>query len=40
MIDKQKFAKLRPEDLLQRAYDVKSPKEAIDLYGDWAGSYD
>ena len=40
MIDNKKFAKLRPEDLLQRAYDVKSPEEAIDLYRDWAGSYD
>ena len=40
MIDNQKFAKLRPKDLLQRAYDVKSPEEAIDLYRDWACSYD
>jgi len=40
MIDNQKFAKLRPEDLLKRAYDVKSPEEAIDLYRNWAGSYD
>ena len=40
MIDNEKFAKLRPEDLLQRAYDVKSPEEAIDLYRNWAGSYD
>ena len=40
MIDNKNFAKLRPEDLLQRAYAVKSPEEAIDLYRDWAGSYD
>ena len=40
MIDNKKFAQLRPEDLLQRAYDVKSPEEAIDLYRNWAGSYD
>ena len=40
MIDNEKFEKLRPEDLLQRAYDVKSPEEAIDLYRDWACSYD
>jgi predicted TPR repeat methyltransferase len=40
MIDNKKFADLRPEDLLQRAYDVKSPEEVIDLYQDWAGSYD
>ena len=36
----KKFKKLRPEDLLQRAYDVKGPEEAIDLYRNWAGSYD
>ena len=40
MFVNKKFKKLRPEDLLKRAYDVKSPKEAIDLYRDWAGSYD
>ena len=40
MIDNKNFAKLRPEDLLQRAYAVKSSEEAIDLYRDWAGSYD
>ena len=40
IIDKQKIAHSRPEDLLQRAYDVKSAEEAIDLYRDWAGSYD
>ena len=40
MIDKENFGKLRPEDLLQRAYDVKSPEEVIDLYRDWACSYD
>ncbi len=40
MINNKKFVKLRPEDLLERAYDVKSPEEAIDLYRDWAGSYD
>ena len=40
MIDNKKFAKSRPEDVLQRAYDVKSPEEAIDLYRDWAGSCD
>ena len=40
MIDNKNFAKLRPEDLLQRAYALKSPEEAIDLYRDWAGSYD
>ena len=40
MINSNKFAKFQAEDLLQRAYDVKSPEEAIDLYGDWAGSYD
>ena len=39
-IYKKKFAKIRPEDLLQRAYDVRSPEEAVDLYRDWAGSYD
>ena len=40
MIDNNKLEKFRPEDLLQRAYDVKSPEEAIDLYRDWADSYD
>ena len=40
MIDKKELARVRPEDLLQRAYDVKNPEEAIDLYRDWAGSYD
>jgi len=40
MVDNKKFAELPPEDLLQRAYDVKSPEEAIDLYRDWAGTYD
>ena len=40
MFVNKKFKKLRPEDLLQRAYDVKSPEEGIDLYRNWAGSYD
>jgi predicted TPR repeat methyltransferase len=40
MIGSKEFEKLRPADLLQRAYDVKSPEEAIDLYRDWARSYD
>ena len=40
MIANKKFADSRPEVLLRRAYDVKSPEEAIDLYRDWAGSYD
>ena len=40
MLVNKKFKKLRPEDLLQRAYDVKNPEEAIDLYRNWAGSYD
>jgi len=40
MIGNKKFEELRPEDLLQRAYDVKSSEEVIDLYRDWAGSYD
>ena len=40
MVDNKNFAELRPEDLLQRAYDVKSPEEARDLYRDWAGRYD
>ena len=40
MINSNKFAKFQAEDLLQRAYDVKSPEEARDLYRDWAGSYD
>ena len=40
MINRKKFEKFQPEDLLQRAYDVKSPEEAIDLYRNWAGSYD
>ena len=40
MIDNKIFEKLRPEDLLQRAYVLKSPEEAIDLYRDRAGSYD
>ena len=40
MFVNKKFTKLRPEDLLQRAYDIKSPKEAIDLYRNWAGRYD
>jgi predicted TPR repeat methyltransferase len=40
MFVNKKFTKLRPEDLLQRAYDVKSPEEAKNLYRDWAGSYD
>ena len=39
MIDNKNFAKLRPEDLLQWVYSLKSPDEAIDLYRDWAGSY-
>ncbi len=40
MINRKKLEKFQPEDLLQRAYDVKSPEEAKDLYRDWAGSYD
>ena len=40
MIDNNKFEKLQPEDLLQRAYNVKDPEEAIELYRDWANSYD
>jgi predicted TPR repeat methyltransferase len=40
MIDNGKIENSHPEDLLQRAYDVKSPEDAIDLYRDWAGSYD
>ena len=40
MIGDEAFAKLQPDDLLQRAYDVKSPEETMDLYRDWADSYD
>ena len=40
MIVNRNFAKLRPEDLLQRAYDIKNSEDAIDLYRDWADSYD
>jgi SAM-dependent methyltransferase len=40
MVDNKILANRRPKDLLQRAYDIKSPEEAIDLYRDWAGSYD
>jgi predicted TPR repeat methyltransferase len=40
MFFNKKFTKFRPKDLLQRAYDVKNPEEAKDLYRDWAGSYD
>ena len=40
MIDNRKIGNSQPEDLLQRAYDVKSPEEAKDLYRDWADSYD
>ena len=39
MIDNEKFANCPPEKLLLRAYALKSPEEAIDLYRDWAGSY-
>jgi predicted TPR repeat methyltransferase len=37
---KRNTVNFQPEDLLQRAYNVKSPAEAITLYSDWAGSYD
>jgi predicted TPR repeat methyltransferase len=40
MIENQIPGKLDPEDLLQRAYDIKSPEEAIELYCDWAETYD
>ena len=40
MIGSKKFVKVSSEELLHRAYNITSPEEAIDLYRDWAGSYD
>ena len=40
MIGNRKLESGRAEGLLQRANDVKNPKEVKGFYRDWAASYD